>query len=167
VHRSLAVPKGLHHRSTADASRAVAETRNRSDDAPEEDIRRDVPEDKADLGNETPVDTWPSVVVKLAPQRLRMTRALLITLPQMSLGTLRNWKQNRSTMDPAQRALPRALPWARRALRDAALRPTLMPSVAVRPPTGPHMAPATSRSSQTKGLAVRYTTVVAFDSGKD
>jgi putative transcriptional regulator len=82
-------------------------------------------EDGYDPDRESPADARLTVVsVKLVRERLRMTQAELSALLHVPLGTLRNWEQNRFSIDPAAQALllvlyrePEA---ALRALRHAA-----------------------------------------------
>jgi putative transcriptional regulator len=95
-----AIKAGLARRSP----RAVVEARKRDDETTEEDIRRHMREDEVN-----PED---------------VTQAELPALLHVPLGTLRNWEQNRFSIDPAAQALllvlyrePEA---ALRALRHAA-----------------------------------------------
>lgn len=117
-------PEAIKAQLARRSPRAVAEARKRYDETTEEDIRRHMREDEADPKDETAVDARLSVPVKLVRERLRMTQAELAALLRVPLGTLRNWEQNRFSIDPAAQALllvlyrePEA---ALRALRHAA-----------------------------------------------
>jgi putative transcriptional regulator len=90
----------------------------------EEDIRRHMREDGHEPEQASPADARLTVPVKLVREKLRMTQAELAALLHVPLGTLRNWEQNRFSIDPAVQALllvlyrePEA---ALRALRHAA-----------------------------------------------
>lgn len=118
------MPEAIKAQLARRSPRAVAEARKRYRETTEEDIRLHMREDEADPEDETPVDTRLSVPVKLVRERLRMTQAELAALLHVPLGTLRNWEQNRFSIDPAAQALllvlyrePEA---ALRALRHAA-----------------------------------------------
>jgi putative transcriptional regulator len=106
------------------ARRDPAAAQQRYDETTEEDIRRHMREDGYDPDEESPADARLVVPVRLVRERLRMTQAELAALLHVPLGTLRNWEQNRFSLDPAVQALllvlyrePEA---ALRALRHAA-----------------------------------------------
>lgn len=46
-----------------------------------------------------------TVPVKLVREKLRMTQAEMAALLRVPVGTLRNWEQNRFSIDPAVQAL--------------------------------------------------------------
>jgi putative transcriptional regulator len=117
-------PKQIKVQLARRTPRAVAEARQRYDETTEADIRRHMREDGCDPKRENPAGTRRSVSVKLVREKLRMTQAELAALLHVPLGTLRNWEQNRFSIDPAVQALllvlhrePEA---ALRALRHAA-----------------------------------------------
>ncbi|MGZ9112800.1 MAG: helix-turn-helix domain-containing protein [Rhodoplanes sp.] len=83
----------------------AAAVRQRYDDTTEEDIRRHMREDGYDPDEECPADALLTVPVKLVREKLGMTQAELATLLRVPLGTLRNWEQNRFSIDPAAQAL--------------------------------------------------------------
>ena len=85
--------------------RAAAEAQKRFDETTEADIRRHTREDGYDPEEEIPADARLIVPVKLVRERLRMTQAELAALLHVPLGTLRNWEQNRFSIDPAVQAL--------------------------------------------------------------
>jgi len=117
-------PEAIKAQLARRSPRAVTEARKRYDETTEEDIQRHMREDDADLEDDASVDARLTVPVKLVRERLRMTQAELAALLHVPLGTLRNWEQNRFSIDPAAQALllvlyrePEA---ALRALRHAA-----------------------------------------------
>jgi putative transcriptional regulator len=117
-------PKEIKAQLARRTPRAVAEARKRYDETTEEDIRRHMREDGYDPERESSADARRTVPVKLVREKLRMTQAELAALLHVPLGTLRNWEQNRFSIDPAVQALllvlyrePEA---ALRALRHAA-----------------------------------------------
>ena len=117
-------PEAIKAQLARRSPQAVTEARKRYDETTEEDIQRHMREDDADLEDDATVDARLTVSVKLVRERLRMTQAELAALLQVPLGTLRNWEQNRFSIDPAVQALllvlyrePEA---ALRALRHAA-----------------------------------------------
>ena len=83
----------------------AATARQRYDETTEEDIRRHMREDGYDPDEECPADALLTVPVKLVREKLGMTQAELATLLRVPLGTLRNWEQNRFSIDPAAQAL--------------------------------------------------------------
>jgi putative transcriptional regulator len=104
--------------------RAVAAAQKRYDATSDDDIRRHMQEDGYDPDRESQADARLTASVKLVREKLRMTQAELSALLHVPLGTLRNWEQNRFSIDPAVQALllvlyrePEA---ALRALRHAA-----------------------------------------------
>ena len=104
--------------------RAVAATQKRYDETSDDDIGRHMQKDGYDPDRQSPADARLTVSVKLMREKLRMTQAELSALLHVPLGTLRNWEQNRFSIDPAVQALllvlyrePEA---ALRALRHAA-----------------------------------------------
>lgn len=106
------------------SARAAAEARQRYEATTEDEISRQMREDGHDPDAEIPADARVTVPVKLVRENLRMTQSELAKLLRVPLGTLRNWEQNRFTIDPAVQALllvlyrePEA---ALRALRRAA-----------------------------------------------
>lgn len=84
---------------------AAAEAQKRYDETTEEDIRRHMQEDGYDPADEIPADARFSVPVKLVREKLQMTQAELAALLHVPVGTLRNWEQNRFSIDPAVQAL--------------------------------------------------------------
>ena len=117
-------PEAIKAQLARRSPRAVTEARKRYDETTEEDIQRHMREDDADPEDDASVDARLTVPVKLVRERLRMTQAELAALLHVPLGTLRNWEQNRFSIDPAVQALllvlylePEA---ALRALRHAA-----------------------------------------------
>ena len=117
-------PEAIKAQLARRSPRAAAEAQKRFDETTEADIRRHMREDGYDPEEETPADARLLVPVKLVRERLRMTQAELAALLHVPLGTLRNWEQNRFSIDPAVQALllvlyrePEA---ALRALRHAA-----------------------------------------------
>jgi len=117
-------PEAIKAQLARRSPQAVTEARKRYDETTEEDIQRHMREDDADLEDDATVDARLTVSVKLVRERLRMTQAELAALLHVPLGTLRNWEQNRFSIDPAVQALllvlyrePEA---ALRALRHAA-----------------------------------------------
>lgn len=87
------------------APRTMAEAQKRYNETTEEDIRRYMREDGYDPDEEPPPDARRSVPVKLVRERLGMTQAELAALLHVPLGTLRNWEQNRFSIDPAMQTL--------------------------------------------------------------
>jgi putative transcriptional regulator len=98
-------PKEIKAQLARRTPRAVAEARKRYDETTEEDIRRHMREDGYDPERESPADARLTVSVKLVREKLRMTQAELAALLHVPLGTLRNWEQNRFSIDPAVQAL--------------------------------------------------------------
>ncbi len=98
-------PKEIKAQLARRTPRAVAEARKRYDETTEEDIRRHMREDGYDPERESPADARRTVPVKLVREKLRMTQAELAALLHVPLGTLRNWEQNRFSIDPAVQAL--------------------------------------------------------------
>ena len=94
-------PKQIKVQLARRTPRAVAEARQRYDETTEADIRRHMREDGCDPKRENPAGTRRSVSVKLVREKLRMTQAELAALLHVPLGTLRNWEQNRFSIDPA------------------------------------------------------------------
>ena len=117
--------KDIRARVARRASRAADAARQRRYAATtEDDIRRHMREDGYDPDHTSPVDVRLTVPVKLVREKLDMTQVELAMLLRVPLGTLRNWEQNRFSIDPAVQALllvlyrePKA---ALRALRHAA-----------------------------------------------
>ena len=114
--------KDVRTRVALRASDAVRQQRYAS--TTERDIRRHMREDGYDPDRENPAGIRLTVPVKLVREKLDMTQAELAALLRVPLGTLRNWEQNRFSIDPAVQALllvlyrePKA---ALRALRHAA-----------------------------------------------
>lgn len=117
-------PEAIKAQLARRSPRALAEARKRYDETTEDDIRRHMSEDGSDPDDEIPADARLVVPVKLVRERLHMTQAELAALLHVPVGTLRNWEQNRFSIDPAVQALlvvlyrePEA---ALRALRHAA-----------------------------------------------
>ena len=98
-------PEAIRAQLAGRSPRAVAEARTRYEETTEKDIQRHMREDDAGLEDEASVDARLTVTVKLVRQRLRMTQAELAALLRVPLGTLRNWEQNRFSIDPAVQAL--------------------------------------------------------------
>jgi putative transcriptional regulator len=103
---------------------AASEAQKLYDETTEDDIRRHMREDGYDPHENSQGETRLTVPVKLVREKLQMTQAELAALLHVPLGTLRNWEQNRFSIDPAAQALllvlyrePEA---ALRALRHAA-----------------------------------------------
>ena len=87
-----------------DPQAAVA-ARKRYNETTEEDVRRHMREDGHDPDEACPADALLIVPVKLVREKLGMTQAELAALLRVPLGTLRNWEQNRFSIDPAAQAL--------------------------------------------------------------
>jgi len=98
-------PEAIGVQLAGRSPRAVTEARTRYDETTEEDIQRHMREDDAGVEDEASVDARLTVTVKLVRERLRMTQAELAALLRVPLGTLRNWEQNRFSIDPAVQAL--------------------------------------------------------------
>ena len=61
--------------------------------------------DGCDPDEAGPADALVTVPVKLGREKLGMTQAEPAALLRVPLGTLRNWEQNRFSIDPAAQAL--------------------------------------------------------------
>lgn len=117
-------PEEIRAQLAERAPQAAAEAQERYAATTEADIRRQMREEGYDPDQESPADARLTVPVKLVREKLQMTQAELAALLRVPLGTLRNWEQNRFSIDPAVQALllvlyrePEA---ALRALRHAA-----------------------------------------------
>ena len=117
-------PEEIRGQVAERTSEASSEAQRRYDETTEADIRRHMREDGYDPEEESTAGARLTVPVKLVREKLQMTQSELATLLHVPLGTLRNWEQNRFSIDPAVQALllvlyrePEA---ALRALRSAA-----------------------------------------------
>jgi putative transcriptional regulator len=122
--RTRMTPKAIKAHLARQAPETAAEAWKRYEETTEAEIRRHMREDGFAPDDESPDDAPLTVPVRLVREKLQMTQAELAALLRVPLGTLRNWEQNRFSIDPAVQALllvlyrePKA---ALRALRRAA-----------------------------------------------
>jgi putative transcriptional regulator len=83
----------------------AAVARQRYDETTDEDIRRHMRQEGYDPDQDSQAGVRLTVPVKLVREKLRMTQTEMAALLRVPLGTLRNWEQNRFSIDPAVQAL--------------------------------------------------------------
>lgn len=98
-------PEEVKRQAGRRTARAAAVARQRYDETTEEDVRRHMRQEGYDPEQDSQAGARLTVPVKLVREKLRMTQAELASLLRVPLGTLRNWEQNRFTIDPAVQAL--------------------------------------------------------------
>lgn len=98
-------PDEVKRRVARRTARAATVARQRYDETTDEDIRRHMRQDGYDPDQDSEANTRLTVPVKLVREKLRMTQTELAALLRVPLGTLRNWEQNRFSIDPAGQAL--------------------------------------------------------------
>ena len=91
----------LAHRTPAE----IAESRRLINATTEDALRRQMIEDGYDPDADIPANAQMTVPVRLVREKLGMTQTALAALLRVPVGTLRNWEQNRFTIDPAAQTL--------------------------------------------------------------